>query len=312
MAILCATGMAQIPEATKKAAGLYQEKNYTEAQSFIDESVNGEGASSAYTWHVRGHIYKELYKQVDNFNRTSNSRKEAVKSFEKSIELDSKNEYKEWNKTSLKYLSSTFWNDAVNLIENADADDLGQAEDAFESYKNTSAIINKEQDNGKISMDFYKAYATGNRMLIEKQRKVGADPANYATEFGRIKDCYTKTLGIDAEDYTSNYNFAITLYNEAAYRIERIPADADLTILLLEQEGCVALFKQALPHAKKAYDERPGRIEILKALRAIYLSLSEYELFEKYDLLIKEKQGEIGAPSKPDLESLRKTGILDH
>jgi len=123
-------------------------------------------------------------------------------------------------------------------------------------------------------------------------------PEEYAEELGRIRHCYEKALGADDEDYGSNYNFAINLYNEAAYRIERIPADADLTFLLLEQAGCIDIFKEALPFAEKAYDKKPGRIEILKALRAIYLSLSDYDKFDRYDLLIKEKQGEMRAPSE--------------
>ena len=107
-------------------------------------------------------------------------------------------------------------------------------------------------------------------------------------------------------DYGSNYNFAINLYNEAAYRIGKIPPEADLTHIMLEQAGCIEIFKQALPIAKTAEELRPGRIEILKALRAIHLSLSNYDEFDRYNRLVREKQGELIIDSKVERELDRK------
>jgi len=251
---------------------------------------------------VRGHIHKEVYKQVDKFDSKSNSRETAVASFLKSLELDQSKEFEEWNSTSLKYLASTFWNDAVNTIENADSDGIVEAEGAYKNYVKTLDAFSYEYDKNKAALDFYKAYATANRKMIEQKRHMGANPESYAEELLRIEKSYLEALEKNSEDYGSNYNYSINLYNEAAYRIERIPAEADLTVLLLEQAGCIEIFKKALPYANKAYDQRPGRIEILKALRAIHLSLSDYEQFERYDMLIKEKQGQMSAPSDPKLD----------
>jgi tetratricopeptide (TPR) repeat protein len=291
--IASASGQGNVLPLTGKAARLYEQKNYTEAKTVIEQSISGEGKEDSYSWHVRGHIYKEIYKGQDlAVKKTAKEREVAVESFERCLKLDTEKKFLEWNKTSLRFLGSTYWNDAVSLMEIRDRKDLPMAEDFFHKYLRIMESIEIQSDLNQRKRDFYKAYATSNRKIIEDLRNTMADPTAYSVELERVVDSHKKALAIDNNDYGSNYNYAINLYNEAAYRIENIPAEADLTHIILEQEGCIAIFEEALPIAQKAENLKPGRIEILKALRAIYLGLNNYEAFDKYNDLIREKQGE--------------------
>lgn len=286
-------GQGNVLPLTGKAARLYEQRNYVEAQKIIDESIATEGKEDAYTWHVRGHIYKEIYKGQEGASRKmSAERTEAVKSFEKCLTLDVDQKFLEWNRTSLRFLGSMYWNDAVALMEKRDRKELPLAEELFKHYLDIMDSIEESGDLNQRKLDFYKAYATANRKNIEEMRNALSEPGAYAVELERVINSHKKALAIDNNDYGSNYNYAINLYNEAAYRIENIPIEADLTYIILEQEGCIAIFEEALPIAQKAEYLKPGRIEILKALRAIYLGLNNYEAFDKYNDLIREKQGE--------------------
>lgn len=283
---------------TGKAAKQYQEKNYSEARILIEQSLDEAGQEDPYTWHVRGYIYKELLKEEKNYSKESELRKEALKSFERCMELDTESKYLEWNRTSLRFIASTYWNGAVMQMEQRNRAELGRAQDFFEEYCRILESSGQGQDIDDFKVDFYRAYATANRKIIEELRRNGAEYDDYKTEMERIEESYQKALKIRPNDYGANYNYSINLYNEAAYRIENIPPEADLTRVILDQEGCIAIFERALPYAVNAENLRPGRIEILKALRAIYLSLNNYDKFDHYNELIREKQGELLIPAK--------------
>jgi len=288
-----ASGQGNVLPMTGKAARLYEQRNYEEAKTIIEECVKAEGKEDPYTWHVMVHIFKEIYKNQEGAaKKNSADRTEAVKSFERCLQLDVEKKFLEWNSTSLRFLGSTYWNDAAALMENRKRDELPMAEKFFDAYLKIMETLEDHGDLEQRKLDFHKAYATANRKIIEDLRNAKATPDKYEVELNRVIESYKKALSIDNNDYGANYNYAINLYNEAAYRIENIPIEADLTHIILQQEGCIGIFEEALPIAKKAEDLKPGRIEILKALRAIYLGLNNYEEFDRYNNLIREKQGE--------------------
>ncbi len=305
---VCVAGIAQnaVLPLTGEAARKYQEKDYLAAKELIEKSIQGDGAEDAYTWQVKGHIYKELYKENEKFDMNSKSREIAVESFFKCIEFDEENKYLEWNGTSLRFIASTYWNDAVSIMEKQDREKMPKAEGFFKVYIDIMQRARPDEDTKGFSLDFYRAYATSNRKIIERLRKADSAPEDYAIELRRVEESYKKALKIKSDDYGSNYNYAINLYNEAAYRIGKIPIEADLTMIMLEQAGCIEIFKRALPIAIKAQDLRPGRMEILKALRAIHLSLSNHDEFDHFNKLIREKQGELILDDETRFELNRK------
>jgi len=289
-------GQEKALQRTGQAARLYQEKDYQEAKRIIDECVLSEGAEDAYTWHVRGYVYKELLKGEKGFSDESTYREEAVRSFQQCLELDDEQKYLQWNTNSLRYLASTYWNGAVMIMEQRDRGELETAYGYFEKYCSIMKSLEQTEGLDDRKVDFYRAFSTANRKVIEKLRSQKSSPDSYKIEMERIEKSYTQALQLSPNDYGANYNYAINLYNEAAYRIENIPFDAPLTHVILEQEGCIDIFERALPFALKAEQLRPGRIEILKALRAIYLSLNNYGEFDRYNQLIRDKQGELLVP----------------
>jgi hypothetical protein len=278
---------------TAEAARKYQEGEFRAAKILIEESIKGEGASDAYSWQVRGHIFKEIYKTEEKSMLDAPHRDGAIESFKTCIGLDAEKKYLEWNRTSLRYLASTYWNDAVSIMEQHDRKQMPKSEQFFTKYIEIMQIARPDDSIDEFTLDFYRAYATANRKIIERLRKKGVVPEDYATELKRVEQSYLKALEVSPDDYGSNYNLSINLYNEAAYRIGKLPAEAKLTEVLILQLGCVEILMRALPNAVIAEEIRPGRIEILKALRAIHLSLNDYEKFDKYNQLVRQKQGEL-------------------
>jgi len=305
---LCAQ---KFPPLTNEAISLYKSKDYAGSKDLIDQSVRSvEGEKHSYTWHLRGHIYKHFFNQGVDEDLDNSNREVSISSFMKSMELDTEGTFKKANIDGLKPLANSFWNEAVSIIGARQKDKISQAEQKLERFVKIRMAIGEMDNMNQYLIDFFKAYASANRKLIEVERADGKLIEDYQDEFQRVEDSYKKVLEMNSEDYISNYNLSINLYNEAAYKIEKMDPDADLLIVMEQQGGAVKVFEKALPYALKADNIRPGRIETVKALRAIYLALNNYEQFDHFDKMvktIKSEAGVSGSKSKKQFQEMRKS-----
>jgi len=267
--------LAQTPVLTIEAAKLYEQKELQRAKEKIDAAILMEdGKTDSYTWHVRGHIYKELYKLIDNRAHNSINREKSVDSFFKAMEYDTQDKFKQMNYNVLKtFFIPSYYNDVVNLMNNRNSQNINEIKRYYEKYREVQLRLEPNYNLDVRDINFLKAYATSYRKIIEEHRSQQAHPKNYEEELSKVRELYKAAIRIDTLDYGANYNLAINLYNEAAYVIESLGEQTSIDSLIIIQDYCVKLFKEALPYALTAYKLKPERVEINKALRAIYYSL---------------------------------------
>lgn len=271
------------PQETLDAYKAYQQQDYTQAAALIDRAIDEKvGASDAMTWHIRGFIYKDIYNKVDQKSAIAESRDVAIASLMRSMELDTKDEYRENNIKSLRYLASSYYNDAVLVMREIDKATIDQSEKYYLKYKEIMLELDPDFDSQERDITFYKALATSNRKIYEKDREGNKD------YLYRALDNYQYVLKIDPENYGANYNTAINLYNEGAYGIEQIDAEAKIPALVKIQAESVELFREALPYMLKAHELDSTRRETLIGLRGIYLSLNNNEKADKYRDMLQE------------------------
>lgn len=290
--------LGQTPTLTIEAAKLYEQKEFEKAKEKSDQSIaSEEGMNDSYTWHVRGHIYKEVYKTFDNRDKNSLNREKAVEAFFKAMELDTEKKFYQLNYNVLKtFFIPSYYNDVVHMIRERNRSSMGDVQEYYNNYRTIQLRLEPDFNLNKRDISFAKAYATSYRKIIERDRNDGKTIESYQTEYDQVRTLYKAAIRIDSMDYGANYNLAINLYNEAAFRIENLADDAPIDQILKIQKECVAIFKEALPYALTAFKLKPERIEINKALRAIYYSL----LLDKKMELFKE-----------NLESIKKLKALD-
>lgn len=269
------------PQETLEAYRAYQQQDYTRAAELIDRAISDKaGAEDPMTWHIRGFIYKDIYNKEDQKAADAESREIAIVSLLKSAELDDQNEYRENNIKSLRYLATSYYNDAVLVMRQLDKSTIDRSEEYYNRYKEIILKIDPDFDLEDRDITFYKALATSNRKIYEKDREGNKDYLYKAL------DNYQYVLKLDPDNYGANYNTAINLYNEGAYGIEQIDAEAKIPTLVKVQAESVELFREALPYMLKAHELDSTRRETLIGLRGIYLSLNNNEKANKYrDLL---------------------------
>ena len=283
--LFCKNNLFAQPKITYEAYQYYQEKNLAKAKELIEVAIeNKQGMKDPLTWQIRGFIFKDLFNKEEGSQGNDKDRENAISSIQKSIEYDTKKEYEENNLKALKFLGISYYNDVVLTIRNADTVGLPMADNTYAKYKTVYASADPGFDFKEKDISFYKAIATCYRKIYEENRVAKK------SYFTKAINYYKQVILLDPENYGANYNLAVNLYNEGAYKIEQISADDQIPTIVKIQSSSIELFKQALPYMLKAHSLNQEREETLKGLRGIYLSLSEDAEANKYKELLLNKQ----------------------
>lgn len=242
----------------------------------LDQSTAGDGK----TWYVRGFVYKSIYNKNEKGNYQSPSRLEALRSFKKSIVLDTTQENVQENIKNIKYLCTTLYNDAGASLDSVN---YKTAIGNFEIFKEYYPLVDPNPANFRQKdIAFTLAIASLYTNVFEGNRK--GKP-----EFLRLaKDAYNKVLELDPDNINANYGMGILYYNQAVSLINQSDYDLDIVALNDIQDNSITLFKESLPFMEKAYELDPRRKETLLGLSGIYFSLNEFEKSNMYKQKLEE------------------------
>ena len=250
------------------------------ALEIIDNAITHPAcANDGYAWYVRGFIYKDWYKTFEPQNRKSKTRLDAVEHLKKAFTLLSKDtsasskEYLSAVKLTLKYLGSTFYNDAGMLL------DTVNYKTSILNYGKFKECILIAEPNYNIrprEVEFKTVLADQYGKLFRNNIKVNS------RFFGDAEVTYKAVITLDTNNANAIYNLAMLYYN---YGVDIINSmDLDLPIMDVDkiQDEAKDNFKKALPYALKAYSLNPKRREVLIALQGIYFSLYEFDKSDEF------------------------------
>jgi hypothetical protein len=252
--------LAQV-DSLNAAQTFYSKKQLYNAKRCIDAAVNDAVTSKmAYTYYMRGFIYKEIYKNYESTDLHSNAREQAVKSFVTLLPMDTAAEYPE-AKQALKFLANSYFNNAAEFFG---PDKYKTAIEYFDTYQKYMKIADANFDGRELYINFYQSMASDLNKYFESDRK------KYGYLIDDIENTYKKVIAVDSNDAFSHYNLAMLFYNQGVITINAMDPDADFFKIDEIQEEALKYFKRALPYALAAKRLQPKRKEILLALEAIY------------------------------------------
>jgi tetratricopeptide (TPR) repeat protein len=237
------------------------------AKFYIEVSIKDEIAKNDFqTWYIRGFIYKELYKQKESDNINSASRKIAVESFNKALELDKEKAQYESIVQNLKFLGSKYFNDAKKSIDSVNYE---TSIDCFKNYISISKSLDQNFDEKTKSIDYYLALSYYFQEIFESKISSKA--------LDKTKEYLNKALEINPNSVMANKNMAVLYYNMGVNIIKKMDYDVDLEELYKLQEEATKLFKHAEPFMAKAYNLSPIDRTILEGMQGIYYQLNDSE-----------------------------------
>ncbi|WP_185152700.1 hypothetical protein [Fulvivirga aurantia] len=252
-----------------KSYNSYKAGELSEAKILIDSAAQSDQyKSQILTWYLKGFIYKDLFKKEPS----DAARSEAVTSFAKLLEIDSTQKYEAESKQNLKYLASTYYNEAMQSL----ATNPQKSDSLFQSFEAAMNLTNDSTFDLKGSrMKYLLARGT---TYVQKYR---SDTTEVAREEAIAS--FQKVLALDSLNKKANYNLGVIYYNQAVNLI--LNADYDeIDILALSEfeDKSIELFEQSLPYMKAAYQVDPQDVNILEGLAGIYFGLKEFETSNKY------------------------------
>ena len=276
--ITCGLASAQDNEVIKARNALVA-NDFPEATKLIESAITNEKLANDYqTWYWRGMIYKEIYKATEKGKiHQSTNRNISIESFKRALKDKSKVNQDTVNliNKSLKYLSSTLYNDAVLELDTVH---YKSAVENFNRYLELSKFIHPDVDLSAQSIQYKMRLA---QIYSDKfSQNAGTEAGD--DFFNKAKEVYLSVLDEDSNHLSANYNLGIMYYNKAVHIIQSMEYDIDLEALAEKEEVCIEIFLESLPYMLKSYSLDPRRKETLISLTGIYYSLNEMEKYERY------------------------------
>lgn len=288
---------AQTTPVAAQAAKLCQQKNYTGAKAKIAESLLlPEEAANPYAWYVKGFIYKEIYKESESKDKRSKSRETAAEAFIKCIEMDKKGEQSSMARIGLKYLASTYFNDALLKTREFVLTDQNEPQEYFDKFRKLIRTVDVTTNMTPYEVEFQRNMAQRYFVLWQNDLDNEVYPDKAAA-------CYKEAIRVDSTDCDLHYNLAVVYYNRAVFKYRKVGPETDMFEVITIQMDGVELFKnKALPAMTKARKLCPERGDIIKGLMYINRALereSDVEYFKaEIERLIQEGKLIEGPPKQ--------------
>ena len=252
----------------------YQDGELRAAKILIDSALTSDlYASENVSWYLKGFIYKDLYKSNTSSSESDELRKTSVNSFYRLLNMDSVGQYKKETLQNLKYLATTYYNDAMKLIQN-------QNFSGANIYYSRFIAVYSPINDGSISLSnselqFHLALGSG---YIQKQQ------LDSTKNYSRLAlAAFEHVLSLDSMNKEANYQIGVIYYNDAVNRILDLDYD-DLDLLAFGkfEDETIELFKKSLPYMEQAYRVNDKDENILEGLAGIHFGLREFEISNKY------------------------------
>lgn len=266
----------------KTAIDLYQAGKLDEAKEAIVKcSTQEPWSNDPNTWYLKGFIMKDLYKSNTTPDSSLTYRVSALNAFQHLLEDVAAKKYHLDALKNLKYLSSTFYNDAISAIETKEFD---LSKTYFEHFKNTLKLSRDSTINlTEKEIGYLLALGTGFTEVYKN------DSLKSEVNLLNAKEAYKKILAMDSTNIKANYNIGVLFYNEAVNLINKLDYDeVDLFALSKIEDQSIDLFKQSLPFMEMAYQQSPNDRNTIEGLSGIYFSLRDYDKSNEYKEKLKQ------------------------
>lgn len=267
-----------------RALEAYQNSEWTKAISLIDTAILVDGEKNdPFTWHLRGFIFKDHFKQVDKESRTSPSRQLALNAFKRSNELDKTGDFRSKNLGMINYLIVSYYNEAVRLM---DTTNYVSAEKSYKKFKEELINVYPDTNVVKKDVEFYNALAT---IIVKKYNRMDSKSEEF---FNTAISVYQKVIDLDSNNCLAHYMVGLLYYNKGVDIILDMDETTPIDVIIEKQEQCLQLFLKSKPHMYKAWELQDCKaidpVEILEGLSGIHYQLNEVDKY-KYWLELKAK-----------------------
>lgn len=236
-------------------------------------------------WFYCGLIYKEAYKKYEKNNPQSPGREKSSQTFQKALSLETDVDIINDIKKNLKFIASTYYNDAVRLLKGGKSG-IPMSVFAFDEYIELMKIADEKFDSKQKEIEYSLALGATYATIFEN------DESKEGDEYYELaKKCYLKVLELDPTQTSARYNIVVleTKYKtkqESLLREESQKKDLEIISLNAVKE----LAEVKLHESQLEEEANKKGLIILKTQQEKYLMRMKTEQDRKDAIAQEEKQ----------------------
>ncbi len=285
--------LAQTPAIAAEAVELCQAKKYAEALASIEKGIaDPQAGQHPFTWYVKGFIHKEIYKNQETKQRQSSQRELAVECFEKALALDARREYVAQTHVAMKYLASTYYNDAMLTSQEFDLTNADGYMELYYKFRKLMRTVDPVTNLAPFERDLAKS--AGQRYF--KIWQLNTDDIAPADASAKK---YIEALSFDSSDCHTYYNLGVVYYNRAVFLYRSLNADTEMDELIIIQTESVDMLNKAMSVFTTGVKYCPENGDILKGLLYVNKAFENEKNVEYFKAEI-ERLIEEGKIKKPE------------
>lgn len=274
-------------EVVRRAMALGQSGAWEQAHALLEPAMSQETVrNSADSWYVLGFVEKELFKQAPHQPSGDANRLAAVNHLQRALQLGLNDADLTMAREALDFLSRSYFRDAIDMVEGFTWGSTPVILELFARYEAIQLTLHPEHSTAQQRADLHRYLGQAHAILLESM--TGKNPSRELEMFESAVNHYVESLLHDPKNYASNYNLAITIYNQGVRQLKRINSETSMFELMEIQDTCVELFEQALAPMERAHEQQPNRLETLKGLMTIHYALSNSVESNRYKEAIEQ------------------------
>jgi len=277
---------------TVKALMLCNEGKIDSAEYCIDRDVKEGGVNDAWSWTIRGYVYKAKYKDQEKSNIQSPARKTSLESYKTAIKLDTAEEYIKNTHQGIRFLSNSYYNDAVTSLN---TEEYEQSQVCYSAYKEGSLIIEPEIDFKEKDILYYNVLGSSVFSILADQEPDLKIKQKYIR---KALSAYAKVLELDPRNFSANYNTGVLFYNLGVNKIKEIDPLAPFDTVIAKTNESNEMFERAKPFMLHANNIDPSKREVYIGLGGIYFSLNMIDSSNFYSKKLVELDERSESPSQ--------------
>jgi hypothetical protein len=281
------TAIAQSP--VERAIVLGSEDRWDEALAVLSPAVAGAYQSDPHAWYILGFVQKERFKRSPSLSANNAERLASIQAFQRCRQLAPMGPDAAMSGVALEYLAESFYQDAHAAIVQFTAGDDPSVLALLSRYESTWLNVHPDAEFVDQEFDLFHRLAEANSALLDPS--FGLNEGARAQAFEAAVAHYLEAQALQPQDERTQFNLAVTWYNEGVRKIRAINAQVSLAQLMNIQSECVAHFKEALAPMESAYALNPKKASTLNGLMIIHRALGQTEDSTRFKLELEALKG---------------------
>jgi len=264
----------------------YQEDSLDCAAMSIDLAIlDSNENKAAYTWHIRGFIYKAIFKKTSAKRERSPARSKAIEAFAKSLDLDEAGEFKDNNMKAIEMLGVSFYNDGIRHLNRFNVEAANQS---LEKHNITMRLV----DPSYFNEEREKAIKLKSAIIYMARYNDNRDENQQY--FDKSVEIFNEVLEMDSNNFIANLNSGVLYHNLAVDLLLETKPELTILEVMQLQERHVNNMQRSLKYMTKAYSINANHPGVIRALAGAYYSLHETDKYEFYNQKLLKLEGSDG------------------